>query len=70
MTFVPAALQDRLQAGTRIASALEAGMVVAKDAVGANKIIMLLSDGDVDNSDCMLLLLMTVFTPDCVHSLA
>lgn len=43
-----------MQAGTRIATALDAGMLVAKDAVEANKIIMLLSDGDVDNADCML----------------
>ena len=55
-----APLQDRLQAGTRIATALDAGMLVAKDAVGANKIIMLLSDGDVDNADCTL-----PFKPRC-----
>ena len=45
-------LQERLQAGTRIASALDHAMHVAKDFPEADKVIMLLSDGDVDYSDC------------------
>ncbi len=46
------AVQGRLQAETRIANALDAGMLIAKEAAEADKVIMLLSDGDVDDYDC------------------
>ena len=48
------AVQGRLQAETRIANALDAGMLIAKEAAEADKVIMLLSDGDVDDYDCAL----------------
>ena len=44
--------QVRLLAGTRIAAAIDIGLAIAKDAANADKVVLLLSDGDVDNADC------------------